>query len=297
MNRKLKNTLALVGLLLILLTVGGAYVFIFQRSSINKAQKKLVELNANHYNTGELTAQYQALLRKSNVLDSVLSARKFNIPQNLSSINFFNFINHVSANFGTETQTDVEYVEQKKDKEFFYYVYKVRGGGDFNDLYSLIYAIEQSKELKKITNVTISNMVSTTKDGFPSFLVSFILDINVYFSADNRFSTAKFVENNLGTAPLYDVFYPLIRNQIPPNADNLLDVQGAKLLALIPEGAFLADGRGNTYLLWEGQKVYLGYLTKIDYDHNIVSFILNKGGIIEKVDLSLEKDGTSKKKQ
>jgi len=68
------------------------------------------------------------------------------------------------------------------------------------------------------------------------------------------------------------------------------------LLALIPEGAFIADIKGNTYLLWEGQQVYLGYLTKIDYDHNTVSFILNKGGIIEKVDLSLEKEAAYKKK-
>jgi len=51
--------------------------------------------------------------------------------------------------------------------------------------------------------------------------------------------------------PLYDAFYPLIRNEIPPNVDNLLDVQGAKLLALIPEGAFVADTKGNTYLVWE----------------------------------------------
>jgi hypothetical protein len=75
-----------------------------------------------------------------------------------------------------------------------------------------------------------------------------------------------------------------------------LDVQGAKLLALIPEGAFLSDSKGNTYLLWEGQQVYLGYLTKIDYDHNTVSFILNKGGIIEKTDLTLEKEIVNKKK-
>jgi len=81
----------------------------------------------------------------------------------------------------------------------------------------------------------------------------------------------------------------LIRNEIPPNVDELLDVQGAKLLALIPEGAFVADTKGNTYLVWEGEQVYLGYLTKIDYDNNSVSFILNKGGIIEKVTLELEK--------
>ena len=108
-------------------------------------------------------------------------------------------------------------------------------------------------------------MIATDKDGTPNFLVNFAMDVNVYFSSDNRFSTTKFVENNLNTSPMYDIFYPLIRSQIPPNLDNLLDVQGAKLLALIPEGAFIQDSKGNTFLLWEGQKVYLGYLTKIDY--------------------------------
>ncbi len=296
MNRKVKNTLGLVGLLVIILVIGGAYIFIYQRSTIKSNQQKLTSLKANHYNTDRLTIQYKSLLKKASVLDSVLAQRKFNIPQNLSSISFFNFVNKISADFSQSTQTDVEFMEQKPDKEFFYYEYKVNGGGDYNDLFQLIYAIEQSKELKKIKNITLSNYLTTSKDGTPNFLVSFVITVDVYYSNNNRFSPAEFVENNLTSKSIYDVFYPLIRNQIPPNVDNLLDVQGAKLLALIPEGAFIGDGKGNTYLLWEGQQVYLGYLTKIDYDHNTVSFILNKGGIIEKVDLSLEKEGTNKKK-
>ena len=90
-------------------------------------------------------------------------------------------------------------------------------------------------------------------------------------------------------------FYPLIRNEIPPNIDDLLDVQAAQLLALIPEGAFIADSKGVTYLLWEGDQVYLGYLTEIDYDKNEVHFVLNKGGIIEKVTLELDKIDSEKK--
>ncbi len=295
MNRKVKSTLGLVGLLILILVIGGAYVFIYQRSTIKSDQQKLTTLKANHYDTGQLTIQLKGLEKKASVLDSILAKRKFNIPQNLSSISFFNFLNKVSVDFSQNTQTDVEFLDQKPDKEFFYYEYKINGGGDYNDLFQLIYAIEQSKELKKIKNVTLSNYITTDKDGTPNFLVSFTIVVDVYFSTNNRFSTTELVENNLTTSPIFDVFYPLIRNQIPPNVDNLLDVQGAKLLALIPEGAFIADSKGNTYLLWEGQQVYLGYLTKIDYDHNTVSFILNKGGIIEKVDLELEKESTNKK--
>ena len=296
MNRKLKNTLALIALLVIILVGGGAYIYIFQRGTLKSNEAKLKKLKANHYNTEKLTDQYQALLQKSAVLDSVLASRKFNIPQNLSSISFFNFLNEISRDLTEDAKTNVEYQTKKQDKEFFYYQYKINGSGTYNDLFKLVYAIEQSKELKKVTTLTITNLISTNQDGIPQFLVTFSMNVDVYFSDNNRFSTKELVENDLRAGSIYDVFYPLIRNQIPPNVDNLLDVQGAKLLALVPEGAFLADSRGNTYLLWEGQKVYLGYLTKIDYDHNRVSFIINKGGIIENVDLTLEKENDYKKK-
>ncbi len=289
MNKKLRSTLGLLALLIIILVIGGIYLFAFQRGAINERQEKLAELNANVYDPEELNARYAALERRSAELDSILSARKFNIPQNVLSIKFYNFVNKIVANFSPLTQVNVEYLDQIKDKEFLVHQYKLTGSGYFNEVYGMIYAIEQSKELKKISQLSLGNLIRTDKEGVPMFLVSFEMTAKVYYSTDTRFAAATTLENNLTTGPLYDAFYPLIRNEIPPNVDNLLDVQGAKLLALIPEGAFVADTKGNTYLVWEGEQVYLGYLTKIDYDNNTVSFILNKGGIIEKVTLELDK--------
>jgi len=294
MNKKIRSTLGLLGLLLLILIAGGIYIFVFQQGSISEKEEKLEELNANVYDPEELRIRYENLLKRSAILDSILSARKFNIPQNLSSIKFYNFVNRILSGFSDDTQVNVEYVEQIRDKEFFVYNYKLSGGGYFNDVYKLIYAIEQSKELKKVTNFTLGNLIRTDAEGLPLFLVSFEMTAQVYYSSDNRFAPAEFVENNLRTGPIYDAFYPLIRNEIPPNIDGLLDVQGAKLLALIPEGAFIADTKGSTFLVWEGEQVYLGYLTMIDYNNSTVNFILNKGGIIEKVTLDLDRAQTTK---
>jgi hypothetical protein len=297
MNRKIKSTLGLVALLVLILIVGGAYILIFQRGDLNEKRSKLEEMKAHAYNTADLKAQYQDLQERAAVLDSVLAARKFNIPQNLSSIKFYDFVNDLSNSYSPQTTVDIEYADMKPDKNFFFHEYKVSGGGSYNDVWRLIYAIEQSKELKKIKSASLSNLIKTDEDGMPHFLVNFNLDVDAYYSSDSRFATSEMVENNLTARPLYDAFYPLIRNEIPPNLDNLLDVQGATLLALVPEGAFISDSKGNTYLLWEGEQVYLGYLTKIDYERNKVSFILNKGGIIDKVDLDLQKEGTKKDKK
>jgi len=156
MNRKTKNTIALVGLFILLLFMGGLYIFIFQESILVKNRNKLEALKSNHYNTDQLNLEYNDLQKEAAKLDSILAKRKFNIPQNLSSISFFNFLNKVSSNFSANTQINVDFDSQKKDKEFHYFEYKLSGNGDYNDLYKLIYAIEQSKELKKITNVSLS---------------------------------------------------------------------------------------------------------------------------------------------
>ena len=297
MNRKLKNTLALLGVLLVILIAGGIFVFGIQRSKISTEKDKLKDLKAHAYNKDNLAKQYYDLQIKSKSLDSILASREFNIPQNLSSIKFFDFVTDVTSSFSPQTHVDVEYTDNGQDKEFSYYQYRLKGSGKYSEIYQLIYAIEQSKELKKLSSITMSNLISTDDDGMPYFDVNFGMAVKVYYSHNDRFATAKLVENDLRTKNVYDAFYPLIRNEIPPNVDNLLDVQDAKLLALVPEGAFLADAKGNTFLLWEGEPVYLGYLTKIDYDNKLVHFIINRGGIIDKVDLQLQKEEDSKNKK
>lgn len=290
MNKKLRSTLGLLGLLLLIAIIGGTYIFMFQQGDLNDKKEKLEELNANSYDPVELADRYEQLQVRSAILDSVLQSRKFNIPKDLSSIKFYNFMNNVVSNFSEHTQVDIEYQKRERAKEFFFYEYKLTGRGFYNEVFRLIYSIEQSKELKKIITLSLGNMIQTDDEGIPLFLVSFEMNAQVYFSNDSRFAPEVLVENDLRTGPIYDAFYPLIRNEIPPNIDELLDVQGSKLLALIPEGAFIADTHGNTYLVWEGEQVYLGYLTQIDYEENTVSFILNKGGIIEKITLELDRD-------
>ncbi len=290
MNKKLRSTLGLLGLLLLIAIIGGTYIFMFQQGDLNDKKEKLEELNAKSYDPVELADRYEQLQVRSAILDSVLQSRKFNIPKDLSSIKFYNFMNNVVSNFSEHTQVDIEYQKREQAKEFFFYEYKLTGSGFYNEVFRLIYSIEQSKELKKIITLSLGNMIQTDDEGIPLFLVNFEMNAQVYFSNDSRFAPEVLVENDLRTGPIYDAFYPLIRNEIPPNIDELLDVQGSKLLALIPEGAFIADTRGNTYLVWEGEQVYLGYLTQIDYEENTVSFILNKGGIIEKITLELDRE-------
>ena len=287
MDRKLQSTIMLLILLVFVCAAGGVYTFIIQKNKINSLQKKLGEFEGVE-NTDKLLEQLRLLQKQTEELDSILALRKYNIPVDLKQSGFFNFVNKISFNFSERSHVNIQFNTTETKENYNFYTYTLTGNAFFNDLYQLVYAIEESKELKKIQRMNIVNLVEVDDIGYPYYMVTFTMEVAVYFSGNDRFAASNFQENQLKANPIYDVFYPLIRNEIPPNDQNLLDVQNAKLLALIPEGAFLSDAKGNTFLLWEGDKVYLGYLTEIDYENNKAMFVLNKGGIIDKVEIKLE---------
>jgi hypothetical protein len=71
MNRKVKNTLALLGVLIVILVAGGIFVFGIQRGKISDKRDQLNELKAHAYNKDNLAKQYQDLVVKSRSLDSI----------------------------------------------------------------------------------------------------------------------------------------------------------------------------------------------------------------------------------
>ncbi|MBI9071873.1 MAG: hypothetical protein JEY94_09760 [Melioribacteraceae bacterium] len=295
MDLKLRSTLFLVIILIIIVTVGTVYIFAFQSGDIADREEQLKVLKQNEYDPVALQSQLDSLKKRATILDSVLALRKFNIPMNLKQSDFYNFVNKVSRRFDEISYVNIEYLDEQVTEHFEYYRYRLSGTATFNDIYELIYAVEQSKELKKIESVSMQNFITVDNDKVPHYLVQFDLVATVYSADNDSFASSEFVENKLIPNRLYDIFYPLIRNEIPPNTDNLLDVQTAQLLAIVPDGAFISDASGNTFLLWEGDEVYLGYLTQIDFTKSEVHFILNKGGIIEKTALLLDKQQEEKK--
>ncbi len=288
MNRKILSTLLLLIILLIIGISGAVYTYYFQANDIENNLKELDELKINAQDTKDLKIQLADLKKRVIQLDSILALRKYIIPVNIPQSDFFKFVTKISSKFSDQSYVNVEYKGAGDPGDFYTYIYSLKGTAEFNDLFKLVYAIEQSKELKKVIDGKLNNFIEVDKKGIPHYLVNYDFEVLVYYSDNNTFASSSYKENRLTSNPRYNIFYPLIRDEIPPNTDNLLDVQTAQLLAVIPDGAYITDASGNSQLLWEGDEVYLGYLTKIDFNTNEVKFVLNKGGVIEKITLKLE---------
>jgi hypothetical protein len=292
MKRKTKSILFALAVFILVTVSGGIYAWGVQGSELRERDEKLVKLRESFSSVETLRQQLESVETRVASIDSLLFSGRFTIPQALSQSRFFDFIDSYGGDNASYTFTNTEYLSRGEENGFSFYLYKVAGNGTFENVYGLIYAIEHSKELKKVQKAVVNSTTSIDQKGIPHYLAKFEMEVKVYFTSSDQYAAATYRENELYTTRLYDAFFPLVRNEIRPNINNLPDIENAVLISLVPQGAFMADTKGQTMLMKKGDQVYLGYLMDIDYERETVTFVLNKGGIIEYKTLKMgQKEG------
>jgi hypothetical protein len=295
MKPKNKNTIILLTILIVSIISGVGFTSGYQKNELNTKNKKLTELRKMYGNTDKQTSELSDVEKEAARIDSLLELNPVNIPKNIPEEKFYDFVNQYSSEYFIYAGVSTEFIGLKTDGKLNYYEYKVYGNGRYTDVFNLIKAIEYSKELKKIESAEIKANTIVSPEGIPKYLVAFTLKVKVYFTDNEKYASSKITENKIEFHPVYNAYYPLIRNEILPNIMKLPDVQNGLLVSLVPQGAFIKINDGNTMLMKKGDQVYLGYLTEIDYSMGNVTFSLNKGGIVEDLVLELGVKKTGRK--
>ena len=298
MHPKIKNSI-IIGIIFIVITAaGGYYTLSVQKKELDKKEVKLNELMSTYSSPEIIQAKFAEVENRVAVIDSLLFTGKLLIPKNLTQSKFFDFVDYYSGDKTISTYTSTVFVSRETENGFNYYKYKVFGIDSYINVFNLIYAIEHSKELKKIISAELSATNLVNKQGGARYFVKFDLEVRVYFSSNDQFAAENYKENDLVARTINDAFYPLVKTAtIIPKRGDLSDVQDASLISLVPQGAFIIDSDGNTKLMQKGDEVYMGYLTDIDYDKQTVTFVLNKGGMIEYQTMKLGENFKNKGKQ
>ena len=84
-------------------------------------------------------------------------------------------------------------------------------------------------------------------------------------------------------------FQPLIMENVPPNTYRLIDIEDAELISIVGIEAIIR-WQDEEYRLGVGDPVYLGQVISVDPKRGKVSVSLNKGGILERIELTMELD-------
>lgn len=210
---------------------------------------------------------------------------------------------------------DVIFREQVSGTSFKKYIFEITGRGRFNSLYDLIWSIENERRFYRVNNLDLSHfdLLSTDPDTNRDKLevmVSFTFTLEAYFGG----ATGLSAEDDLGGLGLrgengvisslpdlsqlppgvmptrrtaLNPFLPLILDQIPPNTLGLPELDKASLVSIVGGEAVFETKEGFISLA-EGDNVYLGQITEIDSRNGLVRARLNKGGIIDEIEIFLD---------
>ncbi len=237
------------------------------------------------------------------------------IPEELRSPEVIGYLNGLTAsgfkNF------DVTATGTKTEPDYSFHTYSVDGRAYFPSLYKFIWDIENNRNFYRINDLTLDeiDLISTDKKTGKErmqIMVSFRMTLNAYFSGTEGVSApedlfAELMEGELlptgwssqlppvpkdilpDNAPAINPFYPGILKNIPPNTDGLLEIEavGTELISIVGGKAVFRDETGYR-TLGVGDNIYLGEITDIDPLSGKVDARLNKGGIIDRIEVFLK---------
>jgi hypothetical protein len=185
-------------------------------------------------------------------------------------------------------------------KDFKYYNFTVNGTAYYNSLYDFIWHLENNREFYRIQDlhmdyVDVFDENPDTGERRRLSMVKFGMSLLAYFEGvDGLTATpeelmAVPVQLLPAAHPAHNAFFPQLRPDPPPNDELLVEMEKAALISILGSKAVIEDERGQ-HILEVGDVVYLGEITEIDPIEIAVRARLNKGGVVEIVELKLDTD-------
>lgn len=290
MSYALRNTLVLAVFLAIIFSVGFYLTRVVQSGQKKKLQTQIVSLDKTIAQRPSVAAELKSSQTKLADMKQRYANRFKVIPQHDTTALTYAYLNRVMAASGF-VKFDLIYQGAKNSRQWGYNTYNLRGETSYRELFRFVWYLEHAKLLYKIGDLTVSeHEVKNTENGRTETVLPFTLDLRAYYSSVAGISSeVNGPDRTFYTYvnPGLNFLRPLISTQPPPNVDDLVDVESSELRAVMPDKIFIVDQNGKGHILKVGDRVYLGYLTKIDPTKNEAEFTLNKGGIIDRVDLKV----------
>lgn len=290
MSYALRNTIVLAAFLAIIFSVGFYLTKVVQPGQKKKLRTEITTLDRTIAERPSVVAELEASKKKLADMKERYSKRFKVIPANDTTALTYAYLNRVMSASGF-VKFDMLYQGPKNNRQYGYNTYNLKGETSYSNLFKFIWYLEHAKLLYKVEGLTVTgHEVRDEQTGRTQMIVPFTMDLRAYYS-----SVAGVSSHSTGTDPTFykrvstglNFLRPLISSEPPPNVKGLVDVERSDLRAVMPDKVFIVDQNGMGHILKVGDEVYLGYLTKIDPSKNEAEFTLNKGGIIDRVDLKV----------
>jgi len=283
----IRNSVVL-GVLLLLIVGIGTYIRVFnlpgQEATIDAQIKSIDE---ELQNTPNLVNQFNELSASLAETQRRWENRNKDIPPvDVTSQTYAYFSRLIDLS--GELKLDMLYTGMQNKGNYGYNVYNLKGEAPFENFYRFFWYLENGRKLYKVRTMGVRGVeVAATEETEGGILVTFEANVHAYFASVPELSSSLGERSITPNVLTTDPFAPVISANIPPNLRDLVEIERSDLKAVIPGKAFVLDQDDAIRTLEEGDEVYLGYITRIVPEEGRLEATLNKGGIIEKVELKI----------
>ena len=282
MNYATKNSLILLGIVILMAGTGWFKLYSYESNQIRSLETKLIDKEETLKQYQQMSNQYDTHMKEYVKLKHKLDGyakllTRAQDPDEVYSqlIDISNDTSFTYFNFNT--------IDSSKHNEFGVLRFNISGMGDYRNLNNFINNLEYGRPLNKVSQLKITPMNGLENLG----MVEFSFKLESYYDRKNIFDA--YDENSPLPIPVYtyNAFYPLIHD-VKPNEDNLPDIEESRLVSVGKDFITIRDQSGSTKYLYEGDPVYLGRLTDVNFQDNKAVFEINKGGIVQTLTRVLE---------
>jgi len=307
--------LLLLSVVWVCVLAGGIYVTYMEQPAELERLEKAQE--AIEMEQAEMRALMSEQEETRMMVDEVMArwkARYKEMPDELSSPSVIGYFNRVTRR-GFEN-FDVTFRGTQRQEDYDYHTYDVQGQGYFNDLYRVVWQLENNRKMYRVRDVRLDHIDVMEEDDERGtermqVMVSFRMGVDAYFGGSSVLSAPE--ESTLAMLEEYDLpvsqvaddrppvpafvlpderpqmnpFFPGIMDRLPPNTYQLVNVETDELVSIVGGQAVFKSQEGFVSV-GEGEDVYLGRLTAVDPMEGVVRARLNKGGIVDDIEVELE---------
>ncbi|MEM6327546.1 MAG: ABC transporter C-terminal domain-containing protein [Bacteroidota bacterium] len=292
MSNEVINTLILAAFLA---ATSGAGYYVTQNQQPAEIEALDAEIDAIENRAAELETLIQDEAVASE--DAALALQRWNsrykvLPAELASADVVAYLNALSSR-GFRT-FDLSFVGIQPASTAQYYTYRITGQAYFESLFSFIWNVENNRALYRVRELNVSKLVTQIDDSGVDrqvVLAEFTMEVDAFFGGPREVSAPDSMKVLPAEAfpprsAAINPFYPYILESLPPNSDDLVEVDTDSLMAVIGGTAvFMREGEPRQ--LSAGSRVYLGRVSSVDPRTARVIVDLNKGGIRERVEIDL----------
>lgn len=213
------------------------------------------------------------------------------------------YINWIINQHNLDLDFDFYLNEKKPQAEYTAFSYTVNGEGDYRNICALVWYMTRSPLLYQIKSVTYRRSDNDPK------LLNFVIQFEGY-SINKDWEVKS--ELAMASQPLdwyaefeYDAFSSMAPAAVevkpavvsaastpapknPVVSPDLFDIEGASLLAIVGDKAYVRARTGKVVTMSIGYPVKNGKLTRVDARMNQVEFILDVGGSTRIVPMKIE---------